>query len=473
MGDMPLMTWNGTFIVNGTERVIVSQMHRSPGVLFDHDRGKTHASGKYLFAARVIPYRGSWLDFEFDAKDIVNVRIDRKRKLPVTTLALCARPVGRADPQRILQDRDLCPRPQRLEGALPRRELARPEADVRRRQRRHRRGRLPRRHQDQPPRRQQGRQGRSRHAADPDRGNLRPLQRLRPDQRDDRRDLHRGRRRGLRGESRQARRRRHRESRAARHRSRLDRRVDPQHAQGRQGRGARPCALRDLPRHAPRRAADEGDRRGALRRAVLRSRALRSLGRRPRQAQHAPRPRRRGHGDDAAHRGHPRGGQDARRPQGRQGRDRRHRQSRQPPRPFGGRAAREPVPRRPAPHGARREGADVVGGCLHRDAQRPDQRQAGGRRGPRILRLVAAVAVHGSDQPALRSDAQASRLGARAGRSHPRARGLRGPRRPPDALWPHLPDRDAGRPEHRPDQLARDASAASTSTASSRRRTAR
>ncbi|MCW2337777.1 DNA-directed RNA polymerase subunit beta [Sphingobium sp. B2D3A] len=86
MGDMPLMTGNGTFIVNGTERVIVSQMHRSPGVLFDHDRGKTHSSGKYLFAARVIPYRGSWLDFEFDAKDIVNVRIDRKRKLPVTAL---------------------------------------------------------------------------------------------------------------------------------------------------------------------------------------------------------------------------------------------------------------------------------------------------------------------------------------------------------------------------------------------------
>jgi len=86
MGDMPLMTMNGTFIINGTERVIVSQMHRSPGVLFDHDRGKTHASGKFLFAARVIPYRGSWLDFEFDAKDIVNVRIDRKRKLPVTAL---------------------------------------------------------------------------------------------------------------------------------------------------------------------------------------------------------------------------------------------------------------------------------------------------------------------------------------------------------------------------------------------------
>ncbi|MEO1537330.1 MAG: DNA-directed RNA polymerase subunit beta [Pseudomonadota bacterium] len=86
MGDMPLMTPNGTFIVNGTERVIVSQMHRSPGVFFDHDKGKTHASGKLLFACRIIPYRGSWLDFEFDAKDIVFARIDRRRKLPVTTL---------------------------------------------------------------------------------------------------------------------------------------------------------------------------------------------------------------------------------------------------------------------------------------------------------------------------------------------------------------------------------------------------
>src|SRR5947207_7472435 len=88
MGDVPLMTPNGNFIINGTERVIVSQMHRSPGVFFDHDKGKTHSSGKYLFAARVIPYRGSWLDFEFDAKDHVYVRIDRRRKLPATTLLL-------------------------------------------------------------------------------------------------------------------------------------------------------------------------------------------------------------------------------------------------------------------------------------------------------------------------------------------------------------------------------------------------
>ena len=86
MGELPLMTDNGTFIVNGTERVIVSQLHRSPGVFFDHDRGKTHSSGKLLYSARIIPYRGSWLDFEFDPKDAVFTRIDRRRKLPVTIL---------------------------------------------------------------------------------------------------------------------------------------------------------------------------------------------------------------------------------------------------------------------------------------------------------------------------------------------------------------------------------------------------
>lgn len=81
MGEMPLMTNNGTFIINGTERVIVSQLHRSPGVFFDHDKGKSHSSGKVLYNARIIPYRGSWLDFEFDAKDLVFARIDRRRKL--------------------------------------------------------------------------------------------------------------------------------------------------------------------------------------------------------------------------------------------------------------------------------------------------------------------------------------------------------------------------------------------------------
>src|SRR6516164_1499059 len=85
-GEIPLMTDNGTFIINGTERVVVSQLHRSPGVFFDHDKGKTHSSGKLLYSARIIPYRGSWLDFEFDPKDILHVRIDRRRKLHATVL---------------------------------------------------------------------------------------------------------------------------------------------------------------------------------------------------------------------------------------------------------------------------------------------------------------------------------------------------------------------------------------------------
>src|SRR5512134_2216897 len=85
-GEIPLMTENGTFMINGTERVIVSQLHRSPGVFFDHDKGKTHASGKLLYSARIIPYRGSWIDFEFDPKDILYVRIDRRRKFHATVL---------------------------------------------------------------------------------------------------------------------------------------------------------------------------------------------------------------------------------------------------------------------------------------------------------------------------------------------------------------------------------------------------
>ena len=84
MGEIPLMTEKGSFIINGTERVIVSQLHRSPGIFFEHDKGKTHSSGKLLFSARVIPYRGSWLDFEFDAKDILYFRVDRRRKMPGT-----------------------------------------------------------------------------------------------------------------------------------------------------------------------------------------------------------------------------------------------------------------------------------------------------------------------------------------------------------------------------------------------------
>ena len=103
MGDIPLMTNNGTFIVNGTERVIVSQMHRSPGVFFDHDKGKTHSSGKLLFAARIIPYRGSWLDIEFDAKDIVLCAHRPPPQDSGDVAAVRARPGRRGDPQHLLQ----------------------------------------------------------------------------------------------------------------------------------------------------------------------------------------------------------------------------------------------------------------------------------------------------------------------------------------------------------------------------------
>src|ERR687883_1014617 len=100
MGEVPLMTDYGSFIVNGTQRVIVSQLHRSPGVFFEHDKGKTHSSGKLLFSARIIPYRGSWLDFEFDPKDILYFRVDRRRKMPVTILL---KAIG-LKPERILEE---------------------------------------------------------------------------------------------------------------------------------------------------------------------------------------------------------------------------------------------------------------------------------------------------------------------------------------------------------------------------------
>ena len=116
MGDIPLMTKNATFVVNGTERVVVSQMHRSPGVFFDHDYGKTHTSGKYLFNARIIPYRGSWLDFEHDAKNNIHARIDRKRKFPVTTLFKCLLSKGSEDYLKECEEKKIEPDTKRILG---------------------------------------------------------------------------------------------------------------------------------------------------------------------------------------------------------------------------------------------------------------------------------------------------------------------------------------------------------------------
>ncbi len=142
MGDMPLMTMNGTFIINGTERVIVSQMHRSPGVLFDHDRGKTHASGKYLFAARVIPYRGSLARFRVRRQGHRQRPHRPQAQAPGHGAAPCAGHDQRGNSQHLLQPRDLWSRQERLANPLLRRRLARPEAEPRCGRRRYRRSHL-------------------------------------------------------------------------------------------------------------------------------------------------------------------------------------------------------------------------------------------------------------------------------------------------------------------------------------------
>ena len=252
MGDIPLMTNNGTFVVNGTERVIVSQMHRSPGVFFDHDKGKTHSSGKLLFAARIIPYRGSWLDIEFDAKDIVHARIDRRRKIPVTSLLFA---LG-MDGEEILNTFYKQVPYKRAEGRLARAVRCQPPEGLQGRQRsgrrRHRQGRGRGRQEDHrapgAPARRKGAEG----AAHDRRGTDRPLHRRGPRQRQDRRDLRRGRRGDHREDAQAAQRAGLQGNPDPRHRPHQCRRLHPQHADGRQEHDARGRAVRHLPRDASR-----------------------------------------------------------------------------------------------------------------------------------------------------------------------------------------------------------------------------
>ena len=307
MGDMPLMTSNGTFVINGTERVIVSQMHRSPGVFFDHDRGRTHASGKLLFAARIIPYRGSWLDFEFDAKDIVYVRIDRRRKLPVTTLLYA---LGLDDEEILnvfykqIQIKEskrgwkMPFVPEKMRGMTPLADLVDAktgevvvkagEKITARKARELAEG---------------GLEGGARLLRRP----RRPLHRRGHRRPGDGRDHRRSRRRARRGTAGRAEGPEGQGIPDPRHRSRQHRAVHPQHAQHRQERQHGRGVDGHLPGHASGRAADDrgGDQPVPL--AVLRFRALRPLGRRPREDEHAPRARRARHHARAAPRGHPRG----------------------------------------------------------------------------------------------------------------------------------------------------------------------
>ncbi len=440
------MTENGTFIINGTERVIVSQLHRSPGAFF-------HSEDKTLYVAQIIPYRGSWVEFEFDVKNLLYVRIDRKRKFPATVFL---RALGLQSTEEIIRtfytvDR-LYLKPnvfwtvnESLVG--PARRRGHRDQGLRHR---HPQGQEDHELRDRRPAEggRRGRADRRRRA----RGRVRGAGRGGP--------VHgRGARAGQRGaggapvldpagEG----------HRAGGHllpgarRDRLDRVADAaegHHPEPRAG------ARRDLPAPAARRPAHRGQLAVAVREHVLQPAEVRLLAGRPPEAEHQARAEHAARREDPAPagllRGHQVPAEAAAQPRG----GGRHRPPGQPARPLGRRTPREPVPHRAGPDGARDQGEDVgLPGNGDRHAARPDQREAGHGRDSRVLRVVAAVAVHGPDQPAVRGHAQAPPLGPRARRVVARARRVRGARRAPDALRPHLPDRDAGRPEHRPDLVA-------------------
>ncbi len=431
-GDIPLMTENGTFIINGTERVIVSQLHRSPGAFF-------HSEDKTLYIAQIIPYRGSWVEFEFDAKNLLYVRIDRKRKFPATVFL---RALGLQSTEEIirtfytvdrlyLRDQVYWTVNESLVGLRAGEDIRVPGTEIV--------------------------VAKGKKITNSAVGALRKasVEAVRIDDQElegafaaqdvidtqtgevlvqANEELARAADLDPPGEG----------DRARRHllpgprRDRLDHLADA--AQGHDPE-PRPGARRDLPPPAARRPADRGQLAVALREHVLQPAEVRLLAGRPPEAEHQAGAEHAARREDPAPagllRGHQVPAQAAPEPRGRG----RHRPPGQPPRPIRRRAPREPVPHRAGPDGARDQGEDVgLPGNGDRHAARPDQREAGHGRDSRVLRVVAAVAVHGPDQPAVGGDAQAAPLGPRARRALARARRLRGARRAPDALRPHLPD---------------------------------
>ncbi len=423
MGDVPFMTMNGTFIVNGTERVIVSQMHRSPGVFFDHDKGKTHSSGKLLFAARVIPYRGSWLDFEFDAKDIIHVRIDRRRKLHATTLLYA---LG-LDQEAILdyfyskvtfraaKDGQWTTPvdPAWMRNAKPNHNWTNPKtAEVLTELGQKITVRALRKWQEEG----------VKSVAMPDEelvGRYCALDMVNVEtgeiyvEAGD--ELNEDNIKVLRD---------------AKFQEIVTLNVDHINIGGYirntmavDKNHSREQALVDIYRvmrpGEPPTAETAETLFGQLFFDSERY-DLSSVGRVKMNMRLGPRLP--GYDPYTEERGHPRHPQGAGRSARRPRRNRRHRQSRQPARPLGRRADGEPVPHRPASHGARNQGTHELGRYRHGDAARSHQRQARGGRCARVLRLVPAVAVHGSDEPAFGSHPQAPPLGAGTRRSDPRAR---------------------------------------------------
>ena len=355
LGELPLMTENGTFIINGTERVIVSQLHRSPGVFFDHDRGKTHSSGKLLFSARIIPYRGSWLDFEFDPKDCVFARIDRRRKLPVTIIL---RALGYTEEQMLdmffeknvfhLSKKEIEFEiiPQRLRGETASFEIRVGKKVIV----------------------EEGRRITARHVRDLEEAGVKrlpvPIEYLQGKvlahdivNTETGEILAKANEILTRADGGQAdRERHHRDPHAVRQRP-GPRSVHLRHPAHRSDQDPARGAGRDLPHDAPRRAAHQGRRREPVPEPVLQRRALRPVAGRPHEVQPPRRPR----GDHRLGRAqqgrHHRGDEDPDRHPQRQRPRRRHRPPGQPPRAQRRRNGGERLPHRPGARRARRQGA--------------------------------------------------------------------------------------------------------------------
>ena len=456
MGDIPLMTMNGTFIVNGTERVIVSQMHRSPGVFFDHDKGKTHSSGKLLFAARVIPYRGSWLDIEFDAKDIVFARIDRRRKIPVTSLMFALGLDGeqilstfykKISYKRAKEGWRVPFDANRFRGYSTVNDLI--DADS---------GKVVL---------EAGKKLTVRSARQLQEKGLKAL-RMSDEElvgnyvAEDLVNPKTGEIHAEAGEEITEKLLKLLNEQGYKELPLLD--IDHVNVGGyirntlhADKNMTREDALFDIYRVMRPGEPPTLDSAQAMFQSLFFDSErydLSAVGRvkmNMRLELDAPDTHRtlrkedilaviktlvdlrdgKGEIDDIDHLG-----------------NRRVRSV--------GELMENQYRIGLLAHGARDQGAHVECRYRHRHAAGPDQRETCRRRGAGILRLLAAVAVHGPDQPAVGDHPQAAPVGAWPGRSDPRARRLRGARRAPDALRPHLPDRDAGRPEHRPDQLARD-----------------
>src|SRR2546429_272738 len=373
LGELPILTPLGTFVINGAERVIVSQLHRSPGVVFEES---IHPNGQRLFSARIIPFRGSWVEFTIDIHDVIYVHIDKKKKFPATALLRAFGYGTNAEILKLFYAMKEIDITGKLEGRAQRREVLGTllAADV----------------------------------PDPENKKGEPLAHVGDELTQELFNTFR--RAGI------------TKVKVFAGYTGLDLRDEAQPTSTRERQGP-PVLAFDV--------ADPGTGGPLQDQSATQARGP--------EGPHGP------HGR-GLHRDHPLPDRAA----GRARLHRRHRPPRQPARALGGRADREPVLGGPLAHGPAHQGADEHQQRSRADhAGRPRERPDRERRDPGVLRQLAAVAVHGPDEPARRADAQAPPLGARPRRAHARARRFRGARRALQPVRPHVPDRDAGRPEHR------------------------